>query len=416
MGYLSSGLINACFSTGEVSANMWAGGFADAIDGHVTNCYSMSNVVRNTGNADTSYAAFIEYVGNNVHVEYCYSTGSVVYSDSVNPINKGFISTVGSNVIFTSNFFDYSVSGQITGTGATPKISSQLKIKTTFISAGWDFMAETANGINDYWGINPDHNSGYPFLKWQGYKLKPEVTAWPVSPTLECGQTLSDAVLSGGSASVSGNFVFADSGYAPPFGSSSYYDLWFIPDDSVNYEWLGDSVIVAVEDTVSPSVTCAGDQVLNLNQGETFYDVSGTAFDPLVYDNCGVDSVSNSFNHSASLNGAHLPTDTNTIVWTVTDMAGNTDSCVQVITVNIFDGIVSPEQSGIRAFPNPVKETLEVDMHGLLFTEIGLFDIGGRRIGTFYSEMIDMSAYPSGCYYLKITGEKGIFVVEVVKQ
>jgi len=167
---------------------------------------------------------------------------------------------------------------------------------------------------------------------------------------------------------------------------------------------------------VSPSVTCAGDQVLNLNQGETFYDVSGTAFDPLVYDNCGVDSVSNSFNHSASLNGAHLPTDTNTIVWTVTDMAGNTDSCVQVITVNIFDGIVSPEQSGIRAFPNPVKETLEVDMHGLLFTEIGLFDIGGRRIGTFYSEMIDMSAYPSGCYYLKITGEKGIFVVEVVKQ
>jgi hypothetical protein len=60
-----------------------------------------------------------------------------------------------------------------------------------------------------------------------------------------------------------------------------------------------------------------------LPDGETFYTVSRTEFDPIsTDDNCEIGKVQNSFNHSATRENAELPTGTNTIVWMGTDIAG----------------------------------------------------------------------------------------------
>jgi hypothetical protein len=40
-----------------------------------------------------------------------------------------------------------------------------MKSKTTFTSAGWDFVGETANGIEDIWAI--DEGEDYPRFVWE---------------------------------------------------------------------------------------------------------------------------------------------------------------------------------------------------------------------------------------------------------
>jgi len=50
-----------------------------------------------------------------------------------------------------------------------------MQTMSTFTNAGWDFTGETANGTDDYWGINRVDNDAYPWLSWQGYSLAPEI-------------------------------------------------------------------------------------------------------------------------------------------------------------------------------------------------------------------------------------------------
>jgi hypothetical protein len=42
--------------------------------------------------------------------------------------------------------------------------TDEMQDLNTYIGIGWDFLGETANGAEDIWTINPDLNSGYPYL------------------------------------------------------------------------------------------------------------------------------------------------------------------------------------------------------------------------------------------------------------
>jgi len=63
-----------------------------------------------------------------------------------------------------------------------------MKTESTFTDAGWDFVGETTNGINEYWDINAFDNDGYPFLT---YITPPVVTTNEISDigtsTAQCG-------------------------------------------------------------------------------------------------------------------------------------------------------------------------------------------------------------------------------------
>ena len=69
-----------------------------------------------------------------------------------------------------SCFWDTETSGQnssIAGEGLSTAYMQDIR---TYIDASWDFMDETPNGSQDYWGLNSDENGGYPFLYWQGFE------------------------------------------------------------------------------------------------------------------------------------------------------------------------------------------------------------------------------------------------------
>jgi gliding motility-associated-like protein len=90
---------------------------------------------------------------------------------------------------------------------------------------------------------------------------------------------------------------------------------------------------VIVNDMQKPTFSCVSNQIKFADAGECYYTVSGTEFDPtLVTDNCGIGSITNNMNGSASLAGEHLSSGT-TILWTVKDLNGNIDTGSFSITV-----------------------------------------------------------------------------------
>ncbi|MBN1340880.1 MAG: VCBS repeat-containing protein [Bacteroidales bacterium] len=155
--------INACYSVGNISGNIRVGGLCglNYTGSIISNSYSHANVLVFTVMSSQMTGGFI---GANLgEVKYCFSTGSVTYQNQANPTNKGFIGYSSSN-LYTSNFFDTNTSGQLTGTGATPKTTAEMNIFSTFILTGWDFKGL---GPSEIWNIGNERNNGYPYFDWQ---------------------------------------------------------------------------------------------------------------------------------------------------------------------------------------------------------------------------------------------------------
>jgi hypothetical protein len=194
---------------------------------------------------------------------------------------------------------------------------------------------------------------------------------------------------------------------------------WTYEDDNGNI--TTQEQLVVVEDVTIPTITCIENQTVDLNQGETFYTVQGTEFDPAeTSDNCEVASIENDFNNTASLNGAQLPVDTTTIIWTITDNAGNENACSFDITVNAYVGIDNFSESGISVYPNPTKGKFTISNQGLEAYGFKICDITGNIIQRFNNltarqYQIDISDQPDGVYILKILSKKGIRTQKIIK-
>ncbi|MBN2588745.1 MAG: hypothetical protein JXA96_02695 [Sedimentisphaerales bacterium] len=140
-GYIDQGSLIACYSSGIVSGEADIGGLVGDNDGTVTQCYSTTTVCGNTVVGGLT--------GCNLNVLYhCYSTGKVTGNSSVGGL-------LGLNIGDVNNcFWDIQTSGQINSIAGTGKTTSEMKNKSTFTSAGWDFFGEIINGTNEIWWIN----------------------------------------------------------------------------------------------------------------------------------------------------------------------------------------------------------------------------------------------------------------------
>ncbi|WP_417444115.1 HYR domain-containing protein [Joostella sp.] len=105
---------------------------------------------------------------------------------------------------------------------------------------------------------------------------------------------------------------------------------WTVTDNAGNTNTC--DFTVTVTDNENPTISCVGDQSKTANVGECFYTVVATEFDPTATDNCGIASITNDFNSMSTLDGAQIP-DGTVITWTVTDNAGNTNTCGFTVTV-----------------------------------------------------------------------------------
>ena len=168
VGTVSAGEIRRCYATGNVSATSIntgvtqteVGGFAGNAGGSVTSalfydCYARGNVSAFATND-------LEYVGGFIGRPYgeepgssedglcdnCYSTG--VLTGAI----KGGFCAEKTGFTITNCFWDTETSGVGTSDGGTGKTTAQMKTKSTFTDAGWDFTI--------IWDISPPINNGYP--------------------------------------------------------------------------------------------------------------------------------------------------------------------------------------------------------------------------------------------------------------
>ncbi len=120
------------------------------------------------------------------------------------------------------------------------------------------------------------------------------IPVWPTASSISYTSTLRSAVLSGGSASVAGQFVFSNDRYIPEFGSNKY-EIEFRPSRSYDYSVLRDSISV----TTHPKEITA----INVAFGPKDYD-GDTSIDILSADLSAV--VSHDVVHLHYRNSCHL--------------------------------------------------------------------------------------------------------------
>ncbi len=157
VGY-NNNRVYLCFSTADVSGYEDVGGL---IGYHVSesslcvsDCFVTGDV---TG---TNYAGgLIGYSASSIPdgVTRCFSSGYVTGQNS-----PGGLTGYASSDSWTSCFWNTETSGWSfggegdPGTGLT---TAQMRDQSIFTDAGWDFIGETGNGTNDYWGMG-----SFPYL------------------------------------------------------------------------------------------------------------------------------------------------------------------------------------------------------------------------------------------------------------
>jgi hypothetical protein len=174
IGVCSSGSITMCLSTGPVnasstfvSADTYAGGLVGKQTyGSIIDCYSISSV---SALCNLDYSGSECFVGGLVGyqssaiIKRSYSIGNIAATGYT--LWKGGLLGYSDSGTITSCFWDTQASGQTTSAGGTGKTTAQMQTPSTYKSAGWDFVDETENGIQDIWRIYDGIN--YPKLNWQ---------------------------------------------------------------------------------------------------------------------------------------------------------------------------------------------------------------------------------------------------------
>jgi len=159
VGCLGKGTVNACFARGgSISGGgIHVGGLVGRSYSTVSDCYA--DGVSVTGRA---------YVGGLVGLAYapgvvtnCYSSSTVCGDNFLGGlVARGPVENV------VVSFWDIERSRQATSAGGgTGMTMLQMRRAGTFLDAGWDFVGETANGMNDVWWILEDRD--YPRLWWE---------------------------------------------------------------------------------------------------------------------------------------------------------------------------------------------------------------------------------------------------------
>jgi len=127
-----------------------------------------------------------------------------------------------------------------------------------------------------------------------------------------------------------------------PVGTTTV--VWTVIDAAGNTATC--TIDIIIEDTESPVIDCSAiNATVDTDPGVCSHTVSGFDFDPTFNDNCPSATINNDYNSAASLAGATFPIGTTSVVWTVTDAAGNTATCsIDVVVEDVESPVlVCPE-------------------------------------------------------------------------
>jgi hypothetical protein len=161
VGYLRRGAVSRCSAQGgNIAGDNCVGGLLGSnYTASVTNCFASTDVF---GDANLGGLVGRTYV----ELSNCYSTGSVSQYTSLAGGLAGF-----NHGNISASFWDTNTTDLLDGVGGTGetavtdltgKTTTEMKTKSTFTSAGWDFEGESANGEEDIWMISEGNT--YPML------------------------------------------------------------------------------------------------------------------------------------------------------------------------------------------------------------------------------------------------------------
>jgi len=199
----------------------------------------------------------------------------------------------------------------------------------------------------------------------------------------------------------------------------AYTVIWAFTDGSGNSSTSNQTVFI--EDVSVPEIGCINNQVIDLINGELAYTVNGTEFDPIeTYDNCGIFSLTNSFNGLTTLAGTQLPLGLNTITWTITDLAGNDSTCTFDVLVNTLVSIDLLIKNGISIHPNPTSSKICIESSNTSIQNIRITDLTKNILfetSDFKQKAIfDLSDYSSGIYLISIQTTDRFYTYKLIKE
>jgi len=280
------------------------------------------------GTNETGWIIIIDDIGNVVD--------SVFWNLTAAEISNLNVTINGFNV--TTADLDWAGGGasflNVCGSG------SYRRVGDSDSSADWSGSCETA----DFGVANDDIGLGSSGCL--GERTLTEVTVDLISPTISCSVDIE--------VSVDSNNCFAsgvalvdpttsdncgiqsltnDAPSTFPIGDTNV--IWTVTDVSGNTNTC--TQLVTVIDDIDPTISCSIDIEISTNTNDCF--ASGVNLtDPTTSDNCNVQSVTNDAPTTFPIG------DTN-VIWTVTDDSGNTNTCIQVVTVidDIDPEIICPD-------------------------------------------------------------------------
>jgi hypothetical protein len=147
IGYFYKTTISNSYATGSVIGGSYTGGLIGlAYIGTISNSYAAGSV------SGGSYTGGLVGLNNYQSVvSNSYSSGSVTGGSNTG----GFIGyNYPYQILISNSFWDVETSGQTLSAGGTGKTTTEMKTKSTFENAGWDF--------NTIWDI--EEGVTYPFL------------------------------------------------------------------------------------------------------------------------------------------------------------------------------------------------------------------------------------------------------------
>jgi gliding motility-associated-like protein len=147
-----------------------------------------------------------------------------------------------------------------------------------------------------------------------------------------------------------------------PVGTTTV--TWTVSDENGNSISCSHNIIVI--DNEPPAIDCPAQ--VNVSTGSVDCSADVIVDIPLVNDNCDVDNVINDYNNTSNASD-NYPAGTTVVVWTVTDIYGNTASCTTLVNVvdSIPPQITCPDDISQSADPGlceayvtvPLPEVLE---------------------------------------------------------
>jgi hypothetical protein len=148
------GSVSSCYSTADVNGQDYVGGLVGRNTYTVSDCYSTGDVngtdwyVGGLVGWNGEYGLEKHFPG---YIFNSYSTGSVQGASHI-----GGLVGIHEFGAIERSFWDVETSGQTESCGGTGKMTAEMKTRSTFADAGWDFI--------EIWGIG--ENQTYPYLRF----------------------------------------------------------------------------------------------------------------------------------------------------------------------------------------------------------------------------------------------------------